>query len=490
GSIAEAVQPLVDCFDVALFDDGEILRSPGGGDPMILESDEVGSSSDGRAAPRIQREQQPSRDVPSTLRLTYYDPDRDYQAGEARAVAGEQSTNEVRQELPAVLTAGDAKSLVQQMLARQWSARDRLTLRLPPGRIAIEPGSIVEPGVTPPKWRVEQSTIDGFVAIVELRPSWQPQPQLIGEPGRIVTNPDVPEAPLSLALIDIPNVAGSPLDGPIVLVAASSPNPGWRARPLTINLPGQSFTTQTAISKSVLGRMTSALGNAEPYLIDRANSVEVQLIDPDQWLTSCDDGALADGVNLAVIGKELVQFGEVMALGSGRFRLAHLLRGRGGTEWAAPLHEADELFCLLDNASVRAVSVPTWARGSTVSVVDRDGSTASLEFAGECVRPLSPVDVSASLDQSGNLSLRWTRRSRSGFAWVDEVDAPIGEEREQYSLTVTGASSDLELVSAPPNAVIAAADLVPLGPGPAVIGVRQIGDWAASRLTQLSIDLP
>jgi hypothetical protein len=125
-----------------------------------------------------------------------------------------------------------------------------------------------------------------------------------------------------------------------------------------------------------------------------------------------------------------------------------------------------------------------------VSVVDRDGSTASLEFAGECVCPLSPVDVSASLDQSGNLSLRWTRRSRSGFAWVDEVDAPIGEAREQYSVTVAGASSGLELVSAAPNAVIAAADLVPLGSGPAVIGVRQIGDWAASRLTQLSIDLP
>jgi len=490
GSIAEAVQPLVDCFDVALFDDGETLRAPIGADPVVLESDELGSSSDGRATARIQREQQPARDVPSTLRLTYHDPDRDYQAGEARAVAAEQSTNEVRQELPAVLTAGDAKSLVQQMLARQWSARDRLTLRLPPDRIGIEPGSIVEPGTTPAAWRVEQSVIDGFVAIVEVRPSWRPQPQLVGEPGRIVPNPDVPEAPLSLALIDVPNVTGSSLDGPIVLVAASSPNPGWSARPLTINVPGQNFATQTAIAKSVLGRTSSVLGGADPYLIDDANSVDVQLVDPSQWLTSCDEDAFANGVNLAAIGKELVQFGEVTALGDGRFRLTHLLRGRGGTEWAARLHEADEVFCLLNNTSVRAVAVPAWARGSIIGVADLKGSTASLEFGAECVRPLSPVFPTASLDESGNLSLRWTRRSRSGFAWVDDVDAPIGESREQYSVTVSGPISELALTSTEPNLFIAAADLAPLGSGSALIEVRQIGDCAASRPTQISIDLP
>jgi hypothetical protein len=424
------------------------------------------------------------------LRLTYYDPDRDYQTGEARAVAREQSTNEGRIELPAVLSAGDAKSLVQQMLARQWSARDRLILRLPPSRIGVEPGSIVEPGTRPAAWRVEQCTIDGFVAVIELRPSWRPQPQLAADPGRIVENPDVPDAPLSLALIDVPNVAGSALNTPTVLVAASSPSPGWSARPLTISVSGQTIVTQTATAKSVLGRTTSVLVSAGPFLIDHASSIDVELIDPSQWLTSCDDGALADGVNLAAIGKELVQFGRATPLGDGRFRLGHLLRGRGGTEWASALHEIGEAFCLLDNASLRAVSIPAWARGSIVSVADRDGSTASLEFMAECVRPLSPVDLSASVDQSGNLSLRWTRRSRSGFSWIDEVDAPIGESREQYSITITGVASTLQLTATEPILEIPAADLAALGPGPAVIGIQQVGDWAASRPIQTSIELP
>ena len=489
-SMAAAVQPLVDCFDTPLFDDGQMLRAPLDGAPVVVGADELGSSSDGRNAARMEREQQPARDLPSTLRLSYYDPERDYQAGEARAAAGEPSTNEARQELPAVLTAGDAKTLVQQMLARLWSRRDRLNLRLPPARIGIEPGSIVELGTTPATWRVEQSIVDGFVAVVELRPSWNPQTQLIGDPGRIVANPDVLETPPTLALIDVPNVAGSASSAPTILIAASSPGAGWTARTLTISVPGPTLTTQTAIAKSVLGSTSSVLAGADPYLIDLVNSVDVELVDPKQWLTSCDDDALANGDNLAVIGSELVQFGDVTPLGGGRFRLARLLRGRGGTEWAAQSHEAGDLFCLLESSSLRSIEIPAWVRGSTVTVSDRAGSTASVEFAAECVRPLSPVDLSAELDESGSLSLRWTRRSRGGFGWLDEVDAPVGESREQYSVTVAGTAAELELLSAEPNLDIAAADLAQLGSGAATIDVRQVGDWAASRPSQFTIDLP
>jgi len=103
-SIAAAVQPLVDCFDLPLFDDGSTLRSPLDGAPIAIGSDELGNSADGQKVGRVTREQIPVRDVPSTLRLTYYDAQRDYQSGEARASAGDQSLNELQQELPAVLS--------------------------------------------------------------------------------------------------------------------------------------------------------------------------------------------------------------------------------------------------------------------------------------------------------------------------------------------------------------------------------------------------
>jgi len=488
-SIAEGVRPLVDCFGVNLFDDGSGLRSPNDQTPVALLPDELGSSADGRKAAVLEREQLPVRAVPSTLRLTYYDPERDYQSGEARAIAGEQGGSEAQLELPAVLSADAAKSLAQQMLARRWAARDRLILRLPPARSTLEPGSVVQCAEAPGSWLIEKSTIDGFVNIVELRPLWEPAAALAGDGGRIVPNEDVVQGPTSLLLIDAANPFDAEAGAPGVLIASSSADAGWSVRPLTVSASGQIFLAQTAARKSILGRAVSLLADAEPFLIDETNTVDIELVDAQQWLTSCDEVALANGANLAVLGKELVQFGTVTPLSEGRFRLSRLLRGRGGTEWASAAHAIDEGFCVIDASSLRALSLPPWMRGASVSVADRDGSESSITFSGEAVRPLSPAGLSAAIDASGNLVLKWIRRSRSGFVWVDEIDAPIGESREEYRVTVTGVGATLEYTSEQSSLVVPASDLASAGGGPATVEVRQLGDWAASRPAQLAIDL-
>jgi hypothetical protein len=487
-SIAAAVQPLVDSFAVPLFDDGTSLHSPADPSVAVINADELGSGADGEKTPKLQREQLAASAVPSTLRLTYYDPDRDYQTGEARAVAGEQRTSESQQDLPAALGASDAKSLAQQMLARQWAARDRLTLRLPPARTGLEPGSVVEPGVAPGAWLVDKCTIDGFVTIAELRPAWQPSTSVAADAGRIVANPDVVRAPTALALIDAPDLSGTLASAPVIMIAGSCSTAGWSSRGVTVTGSGQTFATETAARKAVLGHASTVLADADPYLIDMASSVDIELVDPEQWITSCDDDALGRGTNLAVLGSELIQFGQVSALGEGRFRIARLLRGRGGTEWATGSHSAGETFCLLDASALRPVALPISMRGTMVTVEDRDASTASLIFEALSVRPLAPVDASAGLDGSGDLSLRWTRRSRSGFAWVDEVDAPIAESREEYRVTISTSLATLELTATEPSLVVGASDLAPLGAGAATIEVRQIGDWSASLPAQLTIE--
>lgn len=489
-SIASALQPLVECFDVRLFDDGSLVRGPSADPITPIAADELGNSDDGQPAARIQRQQSPVIDLPSTLRLTYYDPDRDYQSGEARAVAGDDGNVEMQLELPAVVSAGDAKNLVQQMLARQWAQRDKLVLRLPPQRISLEPGTVLSPGLEPSGWVVEKSTIDRFVSVLELRPSWNPTSALAADPGRVAANDDVAASPMSLALIDAPATGGDQSGGAAILVAASSPDRGWHIRPLAVTGAGQSFATVTASAKSVLGRAVSALGAADPHLIDEVNSVEVELVDTDQWLTSCDDDALADGTNLAMIGDEVVQFGSAMPLGQGLFRLERLLRGRGGTEWATGEHAAGEIFCLLDGNSLRSVTIPAWMRGVELVVADRDGATGTIVFGAEAARPITPGDLTAVIDVDSNLAISWTRRSRVGFAWLDEVDAPVGESREQYSVAISSAAGSLEYIADQPALTVTAGDLPTLGPGPASIEVRQLGDLAASRPAQLTIQLP
>ena len=229
----------------------------------------------------------------------------------------------------------------------------------------------------------------------------------------------------------------------------------------------------------------------EPYLIDTVSSVEVDLIDADQWLVSCDDEALVNGSNLAAIGSELIQFGEAVPIGPGRFRLSRLLRGRIGTEWAAGGHRTGDAFALLEADAMRLIQLPDWVVGSQVSVnLPGAGSQATITTTAESMRPPSPVHVMGSFGSNGDFVLSWVRRSRRGWAWLDEIDAPLGESREEYRVTASGTLGSIELTCMVPTLTIAASDVAGLGNGAASIEVRQIGDFAASRPARLTINIP
>ena len=439
--------------------------------------------------PRIHREQIPARAVPTALRVTYYDPARDYQTGEARASATEQSGGETQQDLPGLFTAGDAKALAQEMLARAWASRDRLTLRLPPGKMSLEPGSEVDLPLCPHRWKLETITIEAFVPIAQLSPAAFSGAVVPADAGRIVSNPDSIAGAISIALLDIPNVLGIASNQPTLVLAASATGKGWKGRPVEIEFAGQGVATQTARGKSLLGHANSVLLTSATDLIDEQNSVEIELVDSDQWLTSCNDEALAAGENLAVLGSEIFQFGRVDSLGSGRFQLSKLLRGRGGTEWACAAHGVGDVFCLIRPGTLQPIMLPSWSLGSTISASSNGGASTSTQLQGEALRPPSPVNLAAQRQPNGDLSVTWTRRSRQGFAWVDGIDAPLGEAREQYRVVISGSENGLESMVDEPVLVIADAVLSDLGTGPALIDVRQIGDFTASRPAQIGINL-
>lgn len=322
------------------------------------------------------------------MRLGYYDPALDYQSGEARASSGEQPGKEERIELPAVLDANTAKSLVQDLMSRRWAKRDKLTVRLPPRFLALEPGAQLELPISPSRWIVGTCTINSFVAVAELWPAGGSAAALVADAGRIVGNPDGAAVEPVLVLMETP--AGLSPNQASLMLAASSPVAGWRRSPVELNVGGQISTLRTAARKSKLGRAASDLPVGQAY--DIVDSVEIELIDGNQWLTSCDDAALASGANMAIIGKELIQFGDAMPLAPGKFRLGRLLRGRDGTEAAMAGHVAGEWFVLVEADALRMIGLPPWAIGSEVVVtalgLGAGSSEARATIGTEASRPL------------------------------------------------------------------------------------------------------
>ena len=160
---------------------------------------------------------------------------------------------------------------------------------------------------------------------------------------------------------------------PTVLLAATSPTPGWRAKAVEVTYGGQRIADQTSRRKAIMGTSATALPGTD-------GTVDVMLTDPEQWLVSCDESALDEGANLALLGGELIQFTTADALGSGQFRLSGLVRGVRGTEVAS--HAAGDRFLLIEAQALKPIALPPWVAGYVVTAAIGERS-ATVRLPGK-----------------------------------------------------------------------------------------------------------
>lgn len=150
-------------------------------------------------------------------------------------------------------------------------------------------------------------------------------------------------------------------------------------------------------------------------------------------------------------------------------------------------HGPGEPFVLLDARTLKAISLPSEMIGSTVKVTAHGAGDAASPPSviraanGEAMRPLSPAQLAATWIAGGDLAIRWTRRSRLAWGWQDEVEAPVDLTVHGYRIRVSGAAGSIERDTTESEALISAAELSTIGPGPLLIEVRQVGSLALSR---------
>jgi hypothetical protein len=71
-----------------------------------------------------------------------------------------------------------------------------------------------------------------------------------------------------------------------------------------------------------------------------------------------------------------------------------------------------------------------------------------FSYAGVALKPYAPVHVAGSRDGSGNLSIRWVRRTRLGGHWQDSVDVPLSETSEGYEVEIMNGVNVVRTISA------------------------------------------
>lgn len=484
----DAIQPLeLAYFFDSIESNGKIVfRHRGRAAPaMTLAQDALVEESAGDALYELTRAQE--TDLPASAKLRYISGVDDYPqaVAEARRLTGA-SGRVAEADLPIVLDDSLAGAIAESWLYETWATRESATFKLAPSTLALEPGDIVsaEIGGRSRLLRLTDVSEHGVrdIRALSIDPGVYDQidvaPRVAAEPAQVqIGSPAV-------ALMDLPqwNTAADAAAG--YVAAMQKPWPGSVALFASPQETGYQLKA-IAGAPATLGVTFDELASGPEGRIDHRASVRVRLTSG--TLSSVDLVAMLAGANLAALRNasgnwEIVQFQTAELVDVQTYRVSGLLRGQFGTEGAMDdALPAGAQFVLLDGA---VTSVPLRESEQKVSLNWRygpgnrdigDASYVTSPFAYQALglRPLSPVRVKG-VRTSGDLSISWIRRTRSGGDNWELPEVPLGEESESYEVEILdGATVKRTLATSSPSVGYSSANqIADFGAAPSSVSIK------------------
>ena len=254
-----------------------------------------------------------------------------------------------------------------------------------------------------------------------------------------------PISPTRLEILDIPLLPHESLsEKGRILIAACGLCPNWNGAEIylihnKLQVHEKEFLDY-AIAPSTMGFATQKLGKFNHGMIDRQNSLHINLISGSLKSIS-EDQLLEETDNLAIIGNEILAFQKVELVDHNEYKISSFLRGMQGTEAFINCHQIGERFVLLDR-KLTSINLPNDRINQSLVIEAISSGTAevatisNLAYQAISLTPLSPVHIKANFNLAGDLLISWYRRARLGGMWRDFVDMPLHEDQELYKISI------------------------------------------------------
>jgi hypothetical protein len=440
---------------------------------VALHPDELVASDQGDVL-ELTRSQETELSQALKWQVVRADGDMDPAQVEARRVTVG-STRIALETFPLSVSLGEAERQCHRQLAEIWIERERAAFKLPPSRLALDPADVVslrhdERDLVLRLTSIADQGARGIEAVQQDSRTYD------GPPGTArVGTPATPTsygAPI-VVLMDLPQLTEDTAAHRPMVAAFARPWPGQLAVMRSPSEDGFSLLA-TINAPATLGALADPLPPGPTARFDHGNALTVDLYSG--ALTSVTDMALFAGANALAIESspgtwEIAQAGTVELVGPNRYRLTRLLRGQRGTEHAmgdpAPVGARvvvlDEAVVPLPTSEAEIGSPFNWRIGPA-SLPVSDSAYVARDFTADAIglRPFSPgqiVQPWRTPRSPGDLTIRWTRRSRapSADSWVG-LDVPLVEDSETYEVDILNGATVLRtLASAIPSALYTAA---------------------------------
>lgn len=387
-------------------------------------------------------------ELPKTLSVNYVAKTADYQQGTQEAIRQIADNGEAETLSVAIVLDNDvARQLAEKLLYLRWVKRTTFTFALPIKYLRIEPSDVIS------------LTDGGFTHTIRILKK-QISGQFISFEGEAADSATYTQTITGGAITVVGGTVYDPGDTTafyldIPLLRETDNNAGfyigvgrevstWRGAQIYRSSDDVSYNLLSSLAVPTIGGVTlTALPTGPHNYMDRINTVDVELLYTDQ-LISVTEADLLNSLNSCVIGGEIIQFQTATLIGTRRYRLSNLYRGRLGTDDQKASHIIGERFAMITSGGnldrvLDASSLLNASRyykpasvGQSITAVIAETFTNT----GRGLKPYSPAQFKAVQQTNGDFILTWIRRTRFNGGWLNDTDVPLNEETESYTLKI------------------------------------------------------
>jgi hypothetical protein len=421
----------------------------------------------GGAEPAVSVKRIDSLTVPAMADITYFSVAKDYDTGHQRY--SRSTLTEVDDQLTfnTTLVLGDtiARQVVTRLLFELWVHRETFSFILGPKHYYLAPGDPIIVPYAGNLLRVRLIAMD--VSIFGPIPCEAVLDE-IGVLTQTVTGVDMPDnLPVSSIVLDTNLIVFSTnalrdLDAASVgFYAAFGPATDGDWPGCVLYMSQDNGSTYQPLGEftdaSTYGVATNTLAAPSPAtsgLWDRTNVVDVTITAGTPPASTSELDVLA-GANTVRVGSEVLQFATVTALGGDNYRLSDLLRGQRGTDAFWATHGASEVVLFLENGGATArievgevlLNKTVLLKAVTAGQNVNDATPSSLLITGDEYKCYAGYALRGTRNIGLDLAIGWYRRTRSGGAWVDFIDADLAETTEAYEIDIYNGLSVVRTIS-------------------------------------------
>lgn len=408
------------------------------------------------------------------INLTYRDLDREYRNNVQSLILPKSDTASfdadaaIDVSVPIVLTADDAKALAEILLYAKLTYGTVFSGTLPQDYLAYDPGDVVtlelnEDGTNTTTVRLRNTRITPsqeleFEAVEEDPDIYNDAIDLFSNVGRYETSSfPAPEARIDPVVLTLPyrdedEMLAYPSSFMLFVTFLNVNADAVIKREPSVTIDNdRPFLMTGPFSFPTWGYVTTKLSNDVPlYSTDNTSTLRVKMINTtgaDIAAASQSDILNSDKVNLALVGKELIQFANVTDLGEGFYEFTLIHRAKLGTDVYARSHVVGEKFILLsdnlgamDTTGVKVVSVPAQENQKfAVRISMRSNNPYQpllvQTFTGLNLSPWTVAGLRADYT-AGDAVITWKHRNRYNGEWPDDGSEalPVVEATSSYDV--------------------------------------------------------